>query len=163
MEKITSATALQDHYVGGATLHKAMHDAGISWGYLNDSNFWQVREQCRINDGTYTPIHIDGDDSMRFLHISTDDPAKVSYTKDAEKGKQDIQTRTTLAAYCEKFGLEVPPAVPVRDDLARETDAAAAAGRLAYDQTQAAPGAGSIRIKLNLIQHLIADVIADIG
>ncbi|MGB8348308.1 MAG: hypothetical protein WCD86_25725 [Ktedonobacteraceae bacterium] len=83
----------------------------------NDTNFWATREQCRITNGEYSPITIEGDDPLRFLHVSADDPNKVAYTKDADKGRADIQTRTTLSAYCEKFGLQEPVIACVAREL----------------------------------------------
>lgn len=154
MEKITSKDKLLGAY-SYSELTTARDSVGILPSNINDENFWMVREQCRINDGTYTPIHIDGDDKMRFLHVSIDDPAKVSYTKDADKGRQDLQTRATLAAYCEKFGLEMPPVVPVREDITRSImDAATGADDVQRQKT--------IREKLGMIQDLIDKVIADI-
>lgn len=86
---------------------------------LNQTNNWQAREQARMDDGTYTPLKIAGDDPARFLHWSTDEPNKVAYTKDAEKGALDIQTRTTLPEYCEKFGLQMNQETPVPVEPAR--------------------------------------------
>lgn len=189
MEKITNADQLNHVYGDGQTSQtaRAMRDVGVAYGYLNNENFWQIREQCRINDGTYTPIHIDGDLKTRFLHVSVDDPAKVSYTKDADKGKQDIQTRTTLAAYCEKFGLEMP-----QETQWSATDPEQAEGRVTRDDPTAKQmaqamnvprigtttantlaglsltqkdisSANSVKGRLNLIQHLIDEVLADLG
>lgn len=172
MEKITSVSGLQAKY--GYTHEDppgvAMRYLSISRGGLNSDNFWQVREQCRINDGTYTPIRIDGDLKTRFLHVSIDYPAKVSYTKDSYKGKQDIQTRTTLAAYCEKFGLEMTDYVTpglVRGIGARVDDsmqmAQARAGDIQWPCTQSPVPDLSIRGKLLRIQDLIDEVLADLG
>lgn len=161
MEKITGRDGLHSVFTAMA-IGTAAQQLGMS--YPHEENFWQVREQCRINDGTYTPIHIDGDDKMRFLHVSVDDPDKVSYTKDADKGKQDIQTRTTLAAYCEKFGLVMP-----QETQWSATDHEQAEGRVnrkyatELEGDWAGPSPVSIRGKLLRIQDLIDKVLADLG
>jgi len=109
MEKITSVEQLLDEY-GDASLNAAKASLGITHLMIVDSNLWMIREQCRINSGEYTPIKVEGDDLTHFLHVSADDPGKVAYTKDADKGRADIQTRTTLAKYCEKFELDISTA-----------------------------------------------------
>ena len=73
--------------------------------------FWMVREQIRMFDGTYEAVSVPNDDPMRFLHKSTSGDGRVAYTKNADKGARDIQTVTTLEAYCRKFGLTMPSAV----------------------------------------------------
>lgn len=105
MEKITTAEALVETYTSDARTR-----ACTKLGFLNytDENFWAVREQCRMLSGEYNAIFIPNDDLDRFLHVSTDNPDMVAYTKDVDKGRADIQTRTTLAAYCTKFGLQEP-------------------------------------------------------
>ena len=91
--------------------------ASVQFGSdVTEENFWKIREQCRTMSGEYTPIKVEGDDPMRFLHVSTDDENKVAYTKDADKGRADVQTRTMLKAYCAKFGLQEP----VVDRVVRE-------------------------------------------
>ena len=156
MEKIDSMVRLMDKYgrFRPDATSAGMDVVGISPGCLNDGNFWKAREQCRINDGTYTPIFIDGDDKMRFLHVSVDDSAKVSYTKDADKGRQDIQTRTTLAAYCEKFGLDMPEAFAV--------DAVRVEAALGCDNIPQPAPRMSVREKLYAIQDLIDEVLQDL-
>ena len=104
MEKITSLDKLHQIY-SSTGIERAAEIIEIR--SPNDDNFWEVREQCRMKH-TYTPVKIEGDDPLRFLHISTDDPAKVAYTKDADYGRKDIQTRTTLVKYCQEYGLDDP-------------------------------------------------------
>jgi len=82
--------------------------AALSAAFLTDDNFWIAREAARVQSNQYTPIKLEGDDPLRFLHVSVDDLNKVAYTKDAESGRADIQTRTTMTAYCTKFGLTGP-------------------------------------------------------
>lgn len=66
---------------------------------------WKVREQCRMNSGTYARLVVEGDDPTRFLHVSLDDPSMVAYTESEEDGVRDIQKRTTMPVYMEKYGL----------------------------------------------------------
>ena len=75
---------------------------------------WYQREHIRAISGEYQMIYVAGDDPSRFLHVSQDTPGKVAYTKDSGKCSQDIQTRTTLAAYCDKYGLDISTAHTVR-------------------------------------------------
>lgn len=63
---------------------------------------WRTREQARLDVGHYQPASFEGRPG-HFLHQSTDDPAKVAYTKDDYRGEQDIQTRTTPEAYRERY------------------------------------------------------------
>ena len=102
MEKITS----QDQFCIMKYGAQALDNLGL-WGSTPE-NFWMAREEARMLAGEYTAISIVGDSRDRFLHGSTDKPDMVAYTKDAENGRADIQTRTTLAAYCAKFGLQEP-------------------------------------------------------
>lgn len=108
MEKITTREQFSSMNYGSRALDTLNMQAST------DDNFWMAREQARILSGEYRLVAVEGDDKLRFLHASIDDPDMVAYTKDADKGRADIQTRTTLAAYCEKFGLhaqEVQPPV----------------------------------------------------
>lgn len=66
---------------------------------------WKSREQGRMDNGIYEPVNLAGDDPDRFLHVSLLNPDMVAYTKNAEKGQADIQTKTTLEKYIRKFGL----------------------------------------------------------
>ena len=99
---------------------------------------WKQREQNRINSGEYKAIAIPGDDVNRFLHHSLDGTDRVAYTKSSDKGEADLQTVTTMEAYCQKFGLSQPvvaaapvAAVPVGNQFAEagpHSEAAAALG-----------------------------------
>ena len=83
---------------------------------MENTNHWQDREFTRMHNGTYTAVDVPGDDPHRFLHQSLDGTGRVAYTKDDAKGAADIQTVTTLEAYREKYGLELPvvdPRMPV--------------------------------------------------
>lgn len=101
MQKILSMVHVQAHF--SEVIDQARENLGLS-----DPQFWQLREECRMLDGTYTPFGIAGDDHMSFLHMALDGTGRVAYTKSAEKGADDIQTVTTLDTYCEKFGLHEP-------------------------------------------------------
>jgi hypothetical protein len=56
--------------------------------------------------------------SEQFLHVSREDATKVAYTPDAEKGRRDIQVRTTIGRYAKKFNPDMG------DDLVRKLSAA---------------------------------------
>lgn len=88
--------------------YSALAQMNLKFLTITENNFWMIREQARSHLPNYKSISLFGDDPMRFLHVSTNDPNRVAYTKNAEKGKQDIQTVTTLEAYCDKFGLDFP-------------------------------------------------------
>lgn len=85
-------------------------------------NQWKAREQARMDNGTYDPVSLRGDGPDRFLHVSLVDPCMVAYTKNEEKGMADIQTRTTLEAYCKKFGLETGEEGRESGDSLREAE-----------------------------------------
>jgi len=101
MEKITTKEQFVETYTEAAQAEV------LRVAFLNDDDFWIAREHARILSEEYNPVRIEGDDPLRFLHVSVDNPDMVAYTKDAEHGRADIQTRTTMPKYCEKFGLEV--------------------------------------------------------
>lgn len=92
--------------------YSAMAVCSLGLDESTDDNFWMAREKARMLSGEYTVITINGDHKERFLHVSADDLGKVAYTKDADNGRADTQTRTTLAAYCEKYGLQEPAVIP---------------------------------------------------
>lgn len=122
MSKITSIDALRACFTVDQTA-RAIDKLVAHQGPLTDKPVWMVREQCRMDSGEYTAITLHGDDPLHFLHVSTDDSTMVAYTKNAEKGAADVQTRTTLQAYKDKFGLSdsaTPAAVPqsLAQDLA---------------------------------------------
>lgn len=106
MSKITTFEQLDAAYTDSVIRAANAHITAVNGN--NIVPIWQTREQCRIIDGEYTAMNIPGDDPLRFLHQSNDDPDKVAYTKDADHGIADVQTRTTMAAYCEKYGLVNP-------------------------------------------------------
>lgn len=68
---------------------------------------WRDREQTRCNDGTYTrvPWYQSAPASClhHFCHVSTDQPGKVAFTKNAEYGFLDRQTRMTPGRYLETY------------------------------------------------------------
>ena len=99
MDKITNAEQVRN------MSHSAMAMSQLDIADITDENFWKVRELARFLSDQCKPVFLAGDEKIRFLHVSIDDPDKVAYTKDADKGRQDIQTRTTLEAYKAKFGL----------------------------------------------------------
>lgn len=100
MEKITSKEGFQAVFAQETQLN------ALSAAFLTDDSFWIARETARFHTNQYTPVNLEGDDPLRFLHVSVDDPSKVAYTASAENGRADIQTRTTIPRYCAKFRLE---------------------------------------------------------
>lgn len=105
-----------------AALAKAGHSVHLSalmaeavgkYGSISTSNFWKHRDFLRLNwsgapgvllndDHVWTPVA--GGNRDHFLHMSTDVPPKVAFTKNADKGSQDLQTRCDAAAYFAKYG-----------------------------------------------------------
>lgn len=87
--------------------------AEARYGALSDDNYYLVRDFLRLNwsgapgvllDDGHAWVPVDGGNAYHFLHVSTDDANKVAYTKDEGRGRDDVQTRTTAAAYYEKYG-----------------------------------------------------------
>lgn len=91
-------------------------EADLRYGPLDDNNFWQHRDFLRLNwsgaegvlsDKQWEPAIYAGNFG-HFLHYSQttgdDGEQMVAYTKHAENGRADIQTRTTLEAYQETYG-----------------------------------------------------------
>jgi len=129
MNRILTRAELEDNYSPSIIAEATQTLRGIT---DDDLDTWQLREQCRMGGRLYTPITILGDNHMRFLHEALDAPDMVAYTKCAGKGEVDIQTRTTLAAYCTKYGLAEPSTTHEADRLgAARDDASAIEG--AYD------------------------------
>lgn len=99
MSKITTVAELKKWYSDLDIAERSVMGMPVT-----DENVWLIREQCRMHR-FYTPIRITGDNALRFLHVSREDPSKVAYTANDEKGRADIQTRTTLKKYTHKFDL----------------------------------------------------------
>jgi hypothetical protein len=75
-----------------------------------DPGAWMEREARRMVDGTYKPLPI-SDALMdklhvptHFVHLSSLNPSMVAYTKDANMGAKDRQTRVTIETYLARFG-----------------------------------------------------------
>jgi hypothetical protein len=113
--KINSTQALSGAIGGHHTLEldDLIDEASSRYGKPSDNNFYLFRDFLRLNwsgasgvlleDGT-SWVPVDGGNARHFLHVSTDDSNKVAYTKDEDRGRDDVQTRTTAAAYFEKYG-----------------------------------------------------------
>lgn len=106
MSKLISMQDIEGLYLQ-REIDQARTDLREKFG-LGIPQVWQVREQLRMNSNPSRWIDVANDNPLRFLHQSEDDPTKVAYTNNGDKGQQDIQTRTTLAAYCQRFELVVP-------------------------------------------------------
>lgn len=71
---------------------------------------WQDRERGRLLDGTYKPLPLDSDciamfdrtHPTHFLHMS-DQPPMIAFTKDAQMGAADRQTRMVVDAYLDRY------------------------------------------------------------
>ena len=90
-----------------------LRTAEALYGSLDDNNFYLVRDFLRLNwtgangvlldeGNAWTPV--DGGRKDHFLHVSTDNADKVAYTKDEDRGRDDVQTRTTASLYFDKYG-----------------------------------------------------------
>ena len=72
-----------------------------------DDDAWIAREQARFDDGTYKPLPWADEPwhkPLLFGHPSLDKPAMLSYTPDAEHGRDDRQLRVRPGRYLEKIG-----------------------------------------------------------
>ena len=107
MQKITSVSNLQSAY-SYDLIKGAM--ARLDFTALFEDNAWMVREQIRMTDGTYTPANFVGDDKFRFAHLAADG-VRIAYTKNVDKGRDDLQTVVSLDQYCGRFGLVAPAPV----------------------------------------------------
>ena len=93
-------------------LNSLLAAAETRYGTLSDSNFYLVRDFLRLNwsgaDGVLLDgpawTAVDGGNMNHFLHVSSDDSNKVAYTKDEDRGRDDVQTRTTADVYFGKYG-----------------------------------------------------------
>jgi len=111
----------------GHTDGKAFHEGAVKvltdrFGFgMTDETFWYWREHIRMNlPDIYKKVTLTDlpEVSEHFLHVSREDATKVAYTPDAEKGRRDIQVRTTIGRYAKKFNPDMS------DDLVRELSAA---------------------------------------
>lgn len=70
---------------------------------------WRERERQRFLDGTYIPVpwsnHAGGYPAIpdHFVHMSVEEPGKISFTEDSDKGAADRQTRMRPGRYLERF------------------------------------------------------------
>jgi hypothetical protein len=83
----------------------------------NTSSDWRERERKRFADGTYVAapwvneywhgLNADGlrHDAVQdhFVHVSTEEPGKIAFTENAEKGEADRQTRMRPGRYLQQF------------------------------------------------------------
>ena len=79
---------------------------------MDDENFWMWREFMRaevsynkMHEARNIAVELPGYtfDKYHFLHVAHADVTKVAYTENANKGRHDIQLRTTIGRYIKKF------------------------------------------------------------
>lgn len=82
------------------------------WEYEPRPLTWQEREQLKFDEGIYQPLpwvnevfwlqshHIWRD---HFAHISIEDPTKIAFTENEQKGERDIQLRMKPGKYLQRF------------------------------------------------------------
>lgn len=81
-----------------------------------DDSVWHQREQSRFDSNAYRHLLFRNEDWYReceavrfhFAHVSQDDPAKVAFTADNEKGQADVQTSMRVGRYLEQFFPDLP-------------------------------------------------------
>jgi hypothetical protein len=77
---------------------------------ITENPDWQNRERVRLLDGTYTPLPLhpkmiaalDRRYPTHFLYLS-DKPPMIAFTKDANMGASDRQTRMTIKTYLLRY------------------------------------------------------------
>jgi hypothetical protein len=80
----------------------------------NESSDWREREAKRFADGTYVAVPWVNEwwfeapevkETVRdhFPHVSTEEPGKIAFTENAEKGEADRQTRMRPGRYLRQF------------------------------------------------------------
>lgn len=106
MQKIVSYEELQATYssdqIKGATgclVRKGLSTAG---GFIQT---WMLREQLRLSLGEYKPVSIPGIPADHFVHVASNG-IDLAYTKNAEKGASDIQTRVSIETFCDRFDID---------------------------------------------------------
>lgn len=98
---------------GPALNSKAVKNLTEELGPLDAENFWvwreYVRDEKRTSGSQHTGynkmVDLDGWEFNRlhYLHVSREDKTKVAYTENADKGRRDIQLRTTIGRYIKKM------------------------------------------------------------
>lgn len=75
----------------------------------DEENFWMWREELRR--AYYVMVDLaEETDPKHFVHVSEDDNTKIAYTESPEKGRKDIQTRTTIGRYFKKYNPDMTDA-----------------------------------------------------
>lgn len=78
--------------------------------YVIPNDEWHPRERERFNDGTYRHVLPSLSKYCReehFVHVSKEDPSLIAYTQSTYKGFLDIQTKSSIRGYLEKFASQV--------------------------------------------------------
>lgn len=89
-----------------------------------EDNKWEARERARLLDETYKPLPISITDigllyrryPTHFLHMS-DQPPMIAFTKDAQMGVADRQTRMFIRQYFERYFPDSEEYSPGSDSL----------------------------------------------
>lgn len=83
-------------------------EATSRYGDVDDENFYLHRDFLRLNWSAASGVLLDAQNKWvptpfgvqdHFTHFAVDGSGKVSYTKDEDKGEDDVQTRTTVEKY----------------------------------------------------------------
>lgn len=83
---------------------------------------WILREQARLDDGTYTklPQFISiYTKRSHYAHVAKKDPTKIAFTESPEKGMRDVQTVIPASTYLGRFAGDLLSAHEIRDIAAR--------------------------------------------
>lgn len=90
------------------------NDLILPWDWEIRRATWQEREQAFFDTNTYQrppwyaePFWIEP--AGHYAHISLDDPTKIAFTENADKGERDIQTRMKPGKYLTKFFPDLTP------------------------------------------------------
>lgn len=74
---------------------------------VSGDNDWKQREANRFENGDYKRVTLLEERGLtiddHFVHYSTKTCSDLAYTKNEEKGRLDLQTKTSLAGYLEVF------------------------------------------------------------
>jgi len=96
--------------------HLCEDDPGFAWADATDAERpscidafdlpWRIREEARLLIGHYKPVPWAGvlspiDD--HYVHMSLENPMLVAYTRNANKGEQDLQTTMKPGRYLAQF------------------------------------------------------------
>ena len=106
---------LEGHYLATYELFETREEAQARanccrpYWRIAEATWWQ-REQCRLNNGTYTPPPWDlWEVSDHWAHVSKEDPTQIAFTENEAKGERDIQTRMRPGRYLARYYPSLTP------------------------------------------------------